>query len=200
MRRTDSDKFGLRLQGLYDRRTVDGVRETAAQLWRFGTRYDRDLSADTYAFVGYDGEKDRLANLKWRHVPAAGAGLHLIKTPRHTADVFGGYSYNRERLYVGPTRSFHEALLGEETTHRLTDATSVRQRFALHPNLSESGEYRVVFDAGLVTALIENWSVTVSFSARYQSNPPPGAQKRDTLLFTGLQYTWGAPRAAAAGR
>jgi len=31
----------------------------------------------------------------------------------------------------------------------------------------------------------------VKKTLRYQSNPPPGVENRDTLLFTGLQYQWG---------
>ncbi|MEO8718043.1 MAG: DUF481 domain-containing protein, partial [Burkholderiales bacterium] len=102
-----------------------------------------------------------------------------------------GYSYNRETLYIGTSRSFHEGLLGEETTHKFSEDTSFRQRLTFYPNLSDSGEYRVVFDAGLLTKLVDRWSLTVNLSARYQSNPPLGVEKRDTLLFTGLQYSWG---------
>lgn len=191
VRKTDRDKLSTYVQSLYGRRTAAGVDELTASLFRAGVRYDRDISEITYAFAGFDSEKNKLADLKWRHSPSVGAGLHLRKTETFTFDVFGGYSHSRETLYSGPARSFDEGLLGEETTHKFTESTSFRQRLAVFPNLSDSGEYRLVFDAGFLAPLVDRWNLTVNYSVRYQSNPPLGVQKSDTLLFTGLQYSWG---------
>lgn len=191
VRQRDDDKLVGFVQGLYGRRETDGVSELTASRIRGGTRYDRDVSDRIYGFVGYDVEKNKLNDLKWRHSPSVGAGLHLRKTETFTFDVFAGYSHNREELDSGPTRSFDEGLIGEETTHKFSESSSFRQRLTLFPNLSESGEYRLVFDAGLLTALVERWNLTVNLAARYQSNPPLGVQNSDTLLFTGLQYSWG---------
>jgi putative salt-induced outer membrane protein YdiY len=191
VRQREHDKIVGFVQSLYGRREVDGVSELTASRLRAGTRYDRDITDLTYGFVGYDVEKNKLNDLKWRHSPSAGAGLHLRKTETFTFDVFAGFSHNRETLYSGTRRSFNEGLIGEETTHKFSDSTSFRQRLTLFPNLTDSGEYRVVFDAGLLTALVDRWNLTVNLSARYQSNPPLGVQKSDALLFTGLQYSWG---------
>lgn len=190
-RQTDDDKFVAYLQSLYSRRDAEGVRELTASRFRTGGRYDRNISESTYGFGGLDVEKNKLADLKWRMAPSLGLGYHLRKTETFTFDLFAGYSHNREELYSGPTRKFDEGLVGEETTHKFSESTSFRQRLSVYPNLSDSGEYRVVFDAGLLTALVERWNLTVNLSARYQSNPPLGVQKSDTLLFTGLQYSWG---------
>jgi putative salt-induced outer membrane protein len=191
VRQTVNDKISAYLQDLYVRRETDGVTELAVSLFRAGGRYDRDFSDLTYGFAGFDTEKNKLADLKWRHSPSIGAGLHVRKTDRFTFDVFAGYSYSREELYSGASRSFHEALLGEETTHKFSESGSVHQRLAVYPNLTDSGEYRIVFDAGLTAPVVDRLSLKVSYSVRYQSNPPPGVQNRDTLLFTGLQYSWG---------
>lgn len=191
VRQTENDKLVGAVQSLYGRRETNGVTELTASRFRATTRYDRDISDLTYGFAGYDLEKNKLADLKWRHSPSVGAGLHLRETETFTFDVFAGYSYNRETLYTGDSRSFNEGLIGEETTHKFSESTSFRQRLTLFPNLTDSGEYRVVFDAGLLMPLVDSWNLTVKFSARYQSNPPLGVQKSDTLLFTGLQYGWG---------
>jgi hypothetical protein len=80
---------------------------------------------------------------------------------------------------------------GEETTHRFSGGASFRPRLTWYPNLSDSGEYRLVFDAGLVAPVVDRLSVTLTYSLRYQSNPPAGVDKKDTTLFAGLQYSWG---------
>lgn len=191
VRQTDRDKWVYYVQSLYSRRSVDGVNQLTAGLFRTGGRYDHDISEWTYGFGGLEVEKNKLADLQWRVSPSAGLGYHVTKTESFTFDVFGGYSYNREELYSGPSRSFDEGLLGEETTHKFTETTSFRQRLSGYPNLTDSGEYRLVFDASFLAPLVERWNLTVNLSARYQSNPPPGVQNDDTLLFTGLQYRWG---------
>ncbi|MDH4326506.1 MAG: DUF481 domain-containing protein, partial [Betaproteobacteria bacterium] len=96
VRQTKIDKLVGFVQSLYGRREQNGVSELTASRFRAGTRYDRDISDLTYGFVGYDVEKNKLNDLKWRHSPSLGAGLHLRKTETFTFDVFAGYSYNRE--------------------------------------------------------------------------------------------------------
>lgn len=191
VRQRERDKLVASVLSLYSRSETDGVEELTASRFLAKTRYDWNFSDRTYGFLGYDLEKDKLADLKWRHSPSIGAGLHLRKTETFTFDVFAGYSHNREELYTGAKRSFDEGLIGEETTHRLSEDTSLRQRFVIYPNLTDSGEYRAVFDASLLSPLIGSWNLTLNLSARYQSNPPLGVQKRDTLVFAGLQYRWG---------
>lgn len=195
VRVTDVNKMTGKLLSLYGRREENGVSELTAGLFRASARYDRDFSATAYAFLGYELEKDKLADLKWRNSPSIGAGLHLYKSETFTFDIFAGYAYNRETLYEGTTRSFNEGLLGEETSHKTPGGMTFNQRLAIYPNLTESGEYRLVFDAGFLAPVVDRWSLSVKYSARYQSNPPPGVEKQDTVLFTGLQYSWG-PKAA----
>jgi putative salt-induced outer membrane protein YdiY len=191
VRQRAGDKLVANVLSLYSRSETNGVEELTASRFLAKTRYDLDFSDLTYGFVGYDLEKDKLADLKWRHSPSIGAGLHVRKTETFTFDVFAGFSHSREELYTGVKRNFNEGLIGEETTHQLSEDTSFRQRFVIYPNLTDSGEYRAVFDAGLLAPLVGRWNLTLNYSARYQSNPPLGVQKSDTLLFTGLQYGWG---------
>ena len=191
VRQREHDKLIASVLSLYSRSETNGVEELTASRFLAKTRYDRNFSNLSYGFVGYDLEKDKLADLKWRHSPSVGAGLHLRNTETFTFDVFAGYSHNREELYTGLKRSFDEGLIGEETTHKFSEDTSFRQRLVIYPNLTDSGEYRAVFDAGFLSPLVGSWNLTLNLSARYQSNPPAGVQKRDTLVFAGLQYRWG---------
>lgn len=191
VRQTGRDKMNASLRSVYGRQETNGVDELTASLFRAGVRYDLDFDDLKYGFAGFDSEKDKLADLKWRHSPSVGVGLHLRRTQTFTFDVFAGYSYSREELYSGTKRSFNEGLIGEETTHKFSQSTSFRQRLAVYPNLTDSGEYRVVFDAGFLAPLVERWNLTLNYSVRHQSNPPAGIDKRDTLVFAGLQYGWG---------
>lgn len=191
VRRTGVDKMTAKLLGLYGRREENGVSELTVGVFRADARYDRDLSELWYAFLGYQLEKDKLASLKWRNSPAAGAGLHLRNTETFTFDVFAGYAYNHEELYGGATRGFHEVLFGEETARRFGVGSSFTQRLSIYPNLTQAGEFRAAFDAELLAPVAGRWNLTLKYSLRYQSDPPAGVEKQDTVLYAGLQYRWG---------
>lgn len=193
VRRTESSTMSGRFLSLYGTAEQNGTEELIVDIIRANAAYDHDLSELTYGFLAYDLEKDKVADLRWRNSPSLGVGLHLRKTETVIFNVFAGYSYNHESLYDGTTRSFNEALLGEESGHKWSTGVSIKQRFAVYPNLTDSGEYRLQFDAGLLAPLFERWNLTVKYSLRYQSNPPAGVEKQDTVLYTGLQYRWGAP-------
>ena len=77
-------------------------------------------------------------------------------------------------------------LLGEESTHKLSDTTSFKQRLTLVPNLKNSGEFRSNWDAGLAVAMSKTMNLNVGFSFAHNSDPGPGRKSTDTLLTTGI--------------
>lgn len=189
VRQTGVDKTNGYLQAVYARRESDGVTSRTSDLARGGGKYDRDLNERTFGFGALDLERNGLINLELRSVVAGGLGYHVVKREGLTFDVSTGPAYNRER-YETDTRDNLEWLFAEESTHALSPSVSFRQRLALYPNLGDSGEYRAVFDAGLVFKVNNRWSATVTVNDRYQSNPLPGVKENDLLLVTGLQYVF----------
>ncbi|MEZ5729017.1 MAG: DUF481 domain-containing protein [Burkholderiaceae bacterium] len=138
--------------------------------------------------------RDRPANLKQRIAGYGGVGYHLIKTDATTWDVFGGLGHARDSFFSatlidGATRTGYgrtEMLVGEESSHKLSDTTSFKQRLTVYPNLSNSGEFRALFDAGLSVAMSKTLNLTASLAYRYNSDPGAGLKKGDTLFVTGV--------------
>ncbi len=98
---------------------------------------------------------------------------------------------NREYYSTPLNRTSGEILLGEEFDHKWTSRTSFNERAVLFPNMSETGEYRLNFDTGIVT-LLNTWlGWTLTFSDRYISNPVAGTKSNDLLMSTGLRLTFG---------
>lgn len=192
VRQTKTDKLGFYLQSLYGRNTIAGATTTSANLLRLGGRYDRDLVGRWFAFGALDLEKNKLADVKLRTLPSGGVGYHVIQTEALTFDVFGGLAYNHLDRYTGADFRGLEAVLGEESIHKLSATTTFRQKLVVYPSLKDTGEFRSTFDAGIVTAIVGGWNLTATAGHRYDSNPPAGLNKSDFLIFTGLQYGWGA--------
>ncbi len=105
--------------------------------------------------------RNKLANLSLRTIVAGGLGYHVIKSDPTTFDVFVGLGYANDKyinatVVADQTRTSYgrmELFLGEESTHKLTASTLFKQRLVIYPNLSDRGEYRAAFDAGLSVAM-----------------------------------------------
>jgi len=191
VRQTDRDKLGFYFQDVYARSTVNGATQTSAKQVKGGGRYDHDLTERWYDFAGIDLEKNVPANVRLRILPQAGLGFHVVKSDPLTFNLFAGYAYNHQVNYTPPNTIESEAILGEETIHKLTPTTSFHQRLVLFPSLTQSDEYRGQFDAGLVTNIIRSWNLTLTLSDRYDHRPSPGVKRNDYVVFTGIQYGWG---------
>ena len=189
VKQTATDKLSGYLQATYGRRDVDGVTERTSDLVRAGTKYDRDLNERTFGFGALDFERNKLIDLDLRSVVAGGLGYHVVKRPSFTFDVSSGPAYNREQ-YTTETRESAEWLLAEESTHAFTPTVSFKQRLTYYLNLKDGGEFRTVFDAGLVLKVTDRWNATITLNHRHQSNPLPGVKKDDLLFVTGLQYVF----------
>ena len=199
---TATDKWSMYGQALFAQsKDKDDNTNTTANLWRAGTRYDHNLNANVFAFGGLDLERDQLKHLNLRAGINGGLGYHLIKTPDTTWDIFGGLGYKVDR-YSAPglridgdlrrTSTTPELIFGEESTHKLTDTTSFKQRLVVFPNLRDTGEFRAIFDAGLSVAMNKTMNLTVGFQNRYDSLAQSPAKQNDTLFLAGVNVKFGA--------
>jgi putative salt-induced outer membrane protein len=190
IRATANDKTRIYGAALYGR---SSGKETANQL-RAGGRYDHDLTPQVFGFGGVDLERDKLGNIEMRVAPSVGLGYHVIKNANTTFDVFGGVGYVYDKYFnattidgkIRDTYGRPELLLGEASTHKISASTSFRQSFTIYPNLSNRGEFRSVFDAGLAVAMSSSLSLTVGLVNRYNSDPGLNIKKSDTLFVTGI--------------
>ncbi|MDX8386527.1 MAG: DUF481 domain-containing protein [Gallionella sp.] len=196
---TTQDKLSVKAQILREHAEVNGVKSRAANQWQLGTRYDYNVSTSTFGFGGLDFSSDELQSLTLRNVISAGLGRHLIKTSDNQLDVFGGISYRTDRYSgLGVTIdnkletkfSTAEAMLGEESTHKLTENTTFKQRLSINQNLGSTG-YRAAFDASLLVAIDSTMSLTVSVQDRFNSIAETPVQKNDFTLFTGINVKFG---------
>jgi putative salt-induced outer membrane protein len=204
VRATKQDRISVFLTSLYGERKVSGNTEKTAERIRGGVRYDYNLSERAFVFGLLEAESDKIADLDSRILAGAGFGYRVIKAPDTTFDIFGGVSYKQDRNTVTVvsgvppiareqrvSSNATELVLGEESSHKLSDSSSFKQKLTVYPNVSKSGEYRAQFDAGFVTAIAAGINFQVTLSNRYNSDVPAGVKKTDTLLLTGINIALG---------
>ncbi len=192
-RTTAKDKISVYGLSLYSRNSATGKAVTTASLLSGGTRYDFNIADKYFAFGQLDLLHDRFQELDLRVAPAGGVGIHAIKTPNTTLDLNAGGGLNKEFFTSGLNRTSGEVLLGEAYSHKFFKVTTLNQALQFFPNLTDTGEFRSVFNLGLVTQLTKLLSWQVTFTNLYLSNPPLGVKTTDAIMTTGLRFTFGKP-------
>jgi putative salt-induced outer membrane protein len=191
VRATAGSKFDVAARGLYTKSSGATTAQNAA----LTGQYNLDFTPLYFSFAKLDALRDDPANISLRYSAFAGAGRHVFKTDANTLDVSLGLGYTQDK-YLTPTLISNdlvtrygraEGLLAEESTHKLTGTTSLRQKFTYFPNLQRSGDARAVFDAGLSVSMTPTLALTAGITYRYDTNPGVGLVKGDTLFVTGIQ-------------
>ena len=186
---TDADKITLYSLLNYATNKNNGNSVKTAQLLRLGGRYDYNLSRQVFLFGGGEGETNKPAGLDSKYDINGGAGYRVIRSPDTSFDVFGGVGYAKTSFTNGRTRKGAELLLGEESSHKLSDTSTFKQRLVYYPGASDLGN-RATFDASLATAIVGGWTLNTGLAVRYASKVEPGLKSTDTLLTVGFGYKY----------
>jgi putative salt-induced outer membrane protein len=179
----------------------NGVRVTTADKSSLFGQYDRDIVPRWFGFGRLAFDRDALIDLDSRAAVTAGVGFRVIDEPENAFTLLGGLGYTTERYstlqtIAGETDTRFDrpsAFLAEESAHKLTPTTSLKQRLEAAPALDGSGAVLWKFNANLDVAINSSLSVSVGVIDTYNTEPPEGAVKNDLTLFTGINVKFGGP-------
>lgn len=196
---TQRDKISVYTTAIYATDDSTPPERTTAHAIRGGVRGDLNVSDRVFGFGLTDFEYDQFQNLNLRNTIGGGFGYYLVKSKNTQFDLFGGATFLQEYFSVpldpaDPTstsRKSAEGLIGEELTTAFNKKMTLSQRFSYFPNITNTGEYRFIFDTTAATKL-KNWlSWQTTFSDNFVSDPAPGKKTNDVLLSTGLRFSFG---------
>jgi putative salt-induced outer membrane protein len=189
-RATRTDKTIIYFNQIYSAAAIDGEPNTTAQAVRGGWAYNRNLSPRLFVNFFNDWEYDKFQDLDLRLVLGTGLGYSVLKTERTRLDLLGGGAYTHEEFSTPQSRNSGSVYWGNDWNYRLTGTTAFNQSFRMFNNLTETGEFRINFDVGTVTALTKWLSFQVTYSDRYLSNPAGDRKNNDVLFTTGLRINF----------
>lgn len=175
--------------------TVDGVSAQTAKAIRGGWAFSRNLTGRIFANAFNDFEYDKFQSLDLRSVIGGGLGYNIWKNDTNGLSVVAGGAWNREAFSaLGTTPSFTrnsaEIYWGDDFNYKLNSRTTAVQTFRMFNNMTDTGEFRVNFDAGTTTRITRWLNWTLSISDRYLSDPVPGRKKNDFLYSTSFGFSW----------
>jgi putative salt-induced outer membrane protein YdiY len=194
-RATQLDKTSLYTLANYGSNTTNNVRNTTAKLFRVGGRYDYNLSADSFYFGGGEFENNQPQNIQSRYVVNTGAGYKMIRTPETSFDVFYGLGYAETEFsrYSPPKPGIVkgiEFLFGEESSHKINNTSSFKQKWVIYPSTSNNNGFRSTIDMGLATVVANGWTLNVGVNMSYTSKPSAGFPKNSRLISFGFGYKY----------
>jgi putative salt-induced outer membrane protein YdiY len=189
-RKSLTDHLGLYLNSVYATNDAPGaIPATTANAIQSGIRFDRNITGRLFGYVSGDFQTDALQSLDLRSVLGGGLGFHVIKNDRTTLDLLGGLNYTREN-YSAFHRNFAALTIGEELAQKLGASTLLTQKLYFFPDLSDTGQYRGVFNLGTVTKMSKWLGWQNAFGDIYVTNPPAGKKQNDIILTTGLNVSF----------
>jgi putative salt-induced outer membrane protein len=187
---TEMGKTSLNSVVNYGSTQRNNVSTRTAQLFKFGARYDYDVTKEIFSFAGGNVETNKVQNVTSRYTSNLGLGYKAIRTPQDSLDLFAGLGYSSvkfEKVTPPASRTIAggELFIAEESTHKLSPTATLKQRWAAYPGQAELG-LRSTFDSSLSTAVAGNWTLNVGLSLSYSSKPSLGFKKKNSLLTFGF--------------
>ena len=155
-----------------------------------GFRLDRDVSGKLFVFGTTDYDFDKFLGLDLRSVFGGGLGYHAWKSSRGHLDFGGGGDYDRENYSTGTHKNSAEVLGTEEFAIKLLSRLNFLERVQIYPNMSDTGQFRLNFDATASMPIYKFLEWNFGVSDRYQTDPLPGHKGNDVLFTTGVRLSF----------
>lgn len=147
-------------------------------------RFDRFLSPNSFAFAIAAFERNDSQQLDLRSRAGGGFGWKIINKSDATFDLLGGFTLTNEQFRAEegdllPRKSTGEGLLGFEWRSTRLWGIELRTRLTAHPNLVQTGRYRIEYDSGAAIPLVAGFTWNINLFDRYDNRPPREELKRN---------------------
>jgi putative salt-induced outer membrane protein len=188
------DKLNFNTVVNYGSNKVNDIKTNTAELFRLGGRYDYNLSDTSFFFGGAEVETNKIQNIDSRYAINSGAGYKVIKTDETNFDLFTGIGYSNTKFgtTIPPSitgKHGAEFLFGEESSHKISTTSSIKQRWVIYPGSSDIGT-RSTLDIHLATVVANGWTLNAGTSISYTSKPSNNLKKTNSLITFGFGYKY----------
>jgi putative salt-induced outer membrane protein YdiY len=190
--RTQTYKAQARLSSIFSE-TDDGNPTSRHAV---DARLDRFLTPKMFAFGLTGFERNERQKLALRSKFGGGFGWTLRDNKRTQLNLLGGFTYTNEQFRADeegeedPRSSTGEGLLGVEwETNPFLDVR-FSTKLSVHPNLVQSGRYRVEYDSSLRIPVLQSLTFSVSLFDRFDSQPRTDVKHNDYGLISAFGFAF----------
>jgi hypothetical protein len=174
----------------YDRQVSDGAK--SADQFKAGVDYSNNYSGSNSWYIRDEGGFDRVKDIQFYDVAAAGVGYDLVKKPKQTLTGRAGFSFRNENYRNPLTDDVNAAGLDFGLNHSLQLANlSLVNRLSFVPSFNDFANYRATHESFLeVPTMNPSWKLRFGVNNDYNSKPGVGVKKLDTGYFSRLVLNW----------
>ena len=182
-----------KLTGRVDYQRTNGATSREQFLAAYEPNYKISDRLFAYALAQY--ERDRFQGFSGRYSVSGGIGYEVIDTDSLTLSVKAGPAYRVTEFLDGTSEDRLAALVGVDFDWAISDRIKLTHDTSA---VAEAGGSATVFIDGRNTSLnfvtglnakiSDDLGARFSYAIEYDSNPPPGAVKTDTLSRVTLIY------------
>lgn len=183
-------KDKLAFYAAYDRQVTDDVK--SSDQFKAGVDYSNNFSGGNSWYIRDEGGFDRVKDIQFYDVAAAGFGYDFIRLPNHVLTSRVGFSFRNENYKNPATADVNAAGLDFGLNHelKLTNMSLVN-RLSFVPSFDDFANYRATHESFLeVPTTNPNLKVRFGVSNDYNSKPGAGVKKLDTTYFSRLVLNW----------
>lgn len=162
---------------------------TTAERYTVGDQLDYNFDPRNYAFVAADWEKDRFGGFRERMSETLGYGRHILLGPVHVLDAeIGAGARQTEAQDTGEEQDEFIGRVGGKYQWTISETSTFLQTLKV-----ESGDENTFSESvsELKLSIVGNLFLSVSFTARNNSDVPPDTKKTDTFTAISLSYGFG---------
>lgn len=177
----------------YTRQEVNN--QVSADQFKAGVDYADNFTETQSWYVRDEGGFDRVNFITLYDIAASGFGYDFIKQKTETFTGRLGLSYRYDQYSVGkgPALSSAGADVELEYMHKIHSAV-LRDKIAFIPAFQDLGNYEVNHEFSFEVPVTRSlWKLSTGIANNYYSRPVGDVNKLETLYFTRLILTWGAP-------
>lgn len=174
-------------------KAIYGEKEGVAsdRSWFTLMKYDQNITERASVFVLETVERNVLKGIEFRYSHQGGIGYYFIKAVADTLKVEAGAGYvHEDRIDPFKDHGFPTARLFGDYLHAFDEKNRFEQTVEYLPNLRETKDYLLNEETALITNLMGNLALKVSFTVAFDNLPPPDFQKSDRVFKTAFLYTF----------
>jgi len=186
----DKWKHAAYLAALYAQNEDDLTGELATSAARYEARWQSDykFTPRAFWFSGVRYEHDEFSGFDYQASLSTGVGYRFIYSER--TKFFGQTGAGYKKLRDSQTGEVDSEVIFRGDLayeHRLTANTRVTDKLIV-----ESGATNTFAgnDLALEVKMSERFGLSLGYSVRYNSDPPPGLESTDTLMTVNLTYSF----------
>ena len=175
----------------YNRQVTNG--EKAADQFKAGIDYSDNFSQATSWYVRGEAGFDRVKDITFDEIAAAGFGYDFIKRKGQTLTARAGLSY-RDYEYSPQVGTPNVSALGadfEVQYARTIWRSQLADKIAYIPEFKNTSNFVVLHDLSFVVPITKDlWKLSLGITNTYDSRPADGVDRLETLYYTRLVLTW----------